>query len=109
MRTTLPRLIAILPRGEVPKQFQGRIIPPLLRPDEQHAASTLIDHLNARKEELTKAYLTAQQKAQETGALTVNAQTWPTNLRIEPVIKRNAFAKVSKDVRMQLKEALKEQ
>ncbi|KAL5490197.1 hypothetical protein ACEPAI_5030 [Sanghuangporus weigelae] len=110
MRPTLARLIAIVPRSAVPKHLQDRVIPPPLRPSEKPAEPTLVDLLIARKDARNRVYADAQQNLQETGALEVEAsiQPWPTNLRVEPIVKREAFAKITKEARMALKEALKE-
>lgn len=108
MRPTIPRFVSILSRSEVPEKIQARIIPRPPLPSEQPVAPTLVDHLIARREQRLQKYLAAQRKAEETGALKVEAQPWPENLRIEPIVKRDAFAKVTNEARMQLKEALKE-
>ena len=110
MRPTLTRLVAIVPRSAVPKHLQDRIVPPPPRRSEKPVELTLVDLLNARRETRNKAYADAQQKLQQTGELKVDStiQPWPSNLRVEPVVKREAFAKVTKEARMALKEALKE-
>ena len=110
MRPTLVRSITVLPRSAVPKHVQERVVPPLPRSSERPVEPTLIDHLVALRDARNKAYAAAKQKLQESGELEVdpNTRPWPENLRIEPVVKREAFAKVTKEARMQLKEALKE-
>ena len=111
MRPCAGRFMQILKRGEVPNHLQNRVVPPL-----QHSNAipqlTLVEQLIARKEAREKEYEAAQKAAHENGELTLGADSavkpWPTNLRIEPVVKREAFSKVAKDVRSQMKEALRE-
>lgn len=107
MRRTLPRLIAIIPRDAVPKHAQTRIIPPLPRPSEQAPQPNLVDLLIARREENERILAEAQEKGKLEGEGEL-PKPWPTNLRIEPVVKREQLSQIHRSVRMQVKEALKE-
>lgn len=108
MRPTIARFISIIPRSSVPSHSQSRVVPPIPRPSEQAPLPTLVDYLNAKREQRTKEYEEAQQRAQENDSITVDAVPWPKNLRIEPIVKRDVLAGVSREHRMALKDALKE-
>ena len=105
MRPSIPRFINIISRDAVPKHAQARIVPPLPRPSEQTPTPTLVDILIARKEQNERIL----SEAQENGAvLSELPKPWPTNLRIEPVVKREQLSQVHRSARMKMKEALKE-
>lgn len=116
MRASLPRLITLLSRDAIPKHAQGRVIPALPRPSEQAPTPTLVELLIARKEQRER--LLAAATATESGSMEgqgqglgeegKTAEPWPTNLRIEPVVKREQLSQIHRSVRMQVKEALKE-
>jgi len=109
MRPTLPRLITIVRRSDLPQNVLEKVRPAPPLPSEQTPPPTLIDHLLARKAQRNTEYEKAvEAQNKEGGDVVVDAKPWPSNLRIEPVITRASFAKVSQSARRPLKEALKE-
>jgi len=107
MRPSVPRFITIVSRSEIPKPHLRCIQPQPARRSEQQTTPTLIEHLRERQKERTRSYMEARAK-QKTDDGDIGVQPWPVNLRIEPVVKREALSAISKDVRMRVKEALKE-
>lgn len=84
MRSTARRLVQIIPKSAIPQS----IVRPALRPQtEELNRPTLIDILLERK---------------------ANSTDWPQNLRIEPVVKKEAFRHVQAEARTELKKMLKE-
>ncbi|KAH0584084.1 hypothetical protein J132_03529 [Termitomyces sp. J132] len=90
MRSTAARLVRLVPRQSLPENVRERVIPP---PISQHLEvkrqSSLIDALEKLKADTGK-------------------KKWPANIRLEPVVKREAFKTVQADVRVRLKKLLKE-
>lgn len=107
MRPSVPRLLTIVPRSEIPKPHLRCIKPPPARLSERQTTPTLIEHLRKRQKERTRLYTEARAKQKIEGG-DIDVQPWPKNLRIEPIVNREALSAISKDVRMRVKEAFKE-
>ena len=90
MRPSLPRLVRILPRSqlsaELPSSAPPRVMPGPHRHDTHKI--TLIEMLQQRKKKAGTKF--------------------PTNIRIEPVVPKQALKNVSSETRQELKELLKE-
>ncbi|KAI0797836.1 hypothetical protein C8Q75DRAFT_739815 [Abortiporus biennis] len=88
MRPTLVRLVRIIPRSQlVGDSASSKPIRPLPGPVRSDVKKpTLIELLQERSK----------------------AADFPANIRIEPVVPRNAFRDVAPEVRSELKELLKE-
>lgn len=87
MRPTAARLVRIIPRKSL-KVGEHKIMPPPAPQTQELAKSTLIDILMERQAAV--------------GA------SWPANIRLEPVVKKEAFKRVHADVRTRFKKLLKE-
>jgi len=88
MLPSLPRLAArIIPRSELVNQNIGKLFPEPMRASLQVKATTL-DLLLEQKVEAGPSY--------------------PSNIRIEPPLKKPKLAKVPADIRDELKEYLRE-
>jgi len=77
----------IIPRDTLQIE-QRKIRPPPAPQTRELARPTLIDVLQKQKEDAGDA--------------------WPVNIRIEPVVKKEAFKRVHSDIRVRLKKLLKE-
>lgn len=112
MRPSTGRFMQLLKKSAVPKNAQHRVIPPLGHPSVTPTQATLVDQLIARKEAYEKVFEIAQKSADEGGGLSLESisliKPWPTNLRIEPILKREAFSQIVKEARLPIKQALKE-
>jgi len=84
MRPSMVRLVQIVPRNAL----QGKIIPPSARQTPDLEKSTVVNILMRERD--------------------TSGELWPRNIRIEPVIKKEAFKRVQSDVRVRLKKLLKE-
>jgi hypothetical protein len=87
MHPSIPRLVRIIPRNAL-QISERKILSPPAPQTQELTRPTLIDVL--------------QQQKQEAG------DQWPMNIRIEPVVKKEAFKRVQADVRVRLKKLLKE-
>ncbi|KLO10410.1 hypothetical protein SCHPADRAFT_520885 [Schizopora paradoxa] len=105
MKPSLVRCWTLLTRDAIPKQHLEKIRPSLLTAKERQHTPTLIDHLTARK---AKRDAKVAEAANKEGGVRIAPRSWPSNLRIEPVISRSAFSEVAKEHRRALKESLKE-
>ena len=106
MRPSIPRYLRVLSRTDIPKPQLECIKPMPTRPSERPPTLTLIDHLRERQKERMRQYAEARSKQKE--GVEIDAKPWPKNLRVEPIVKREELSTISKDVRMQVKDALKE-
>lgn len=88
MRPSAVRLIRIIRRQNLPQEAKDKVIPAPVPQTEELKRPSLIDIL-------------AEQKA-EAGS------SWPANIRLEPVVKKDAFKPVQADVRVRMKKLLKE-
>ncbi|KAH8108128.1 hypothetical protein BXZ70DRAFT_914299 [Cristinia sonorae] len=88
MLPSIPRLVRILPRSQLKTELPipARLVPEPHRSDAKRA--TLIELLQQRKEQAGTA--------------------WPANLRIEPVVPKQALKKVSPETRKELLELMRE-
>ncbi|KAL0570182.1 hypothetical protein V5O48_011787 [Marasmius crinis-equi] len=89
MRPTSLKLLQILPRSVLGKK--AAVIPPLptvIKASQSKPPPTVVEQLLAR------------QQAPE------SAQSWPSNLRIEPVVKKADLKNVHADIRTKLKELI---
>jgi hypothetical protein len=77
-------LVQIVPRNAL----QGKIIPPSAPQTLDLEKSTVVNILMRERD--------------------ISGELWPRNIRIEPVIKKEAFKRVQSDVRVRLKKLLKE-
>jgi hypothetical protein len=87
MRLSLIRLVQIIPRRTLQLEQKKILLAPTPQSDDL-TRPTLIDIL---------------MKQQESAG-----SSWPSNIRIEPVVKREAFKHVQSDVRVRMKKLLKE-
>ncbi|KAL0947326.1 hypothetical protein HGRIS_013445 [Hohenbuehelia grisea] len=87
MRPSVARLVRIIPRSSV----QASEITIVRRPEPQT--------LELEKPTLIDVFMKRQEEA---------GSNWPMNLRIEPVVKKQALHRVKADARTQLKELLRE-
>lgn len=89
MRSSATRLLRLIPRKALPENVRERIFPPPISQNlEVKGQPSLIDALEKLKADTGK--------------------DWPANIRLEPVVKREAFKTVQADVRVRLKKLLKE-
>ena len=88
MQPSIVRFIQIIPRKAL--QLTGKKIapPPLPQKTRDLENPTLLSVLMQQRE--------------------ASGELWPTNIRIEPVVKKEAFKQVQSDVRIRLKRLLKE-
>jgi len=87
MRPSIPRLVRIIPRKALQIDERKILLPPAPQTQEL-SRPTLIDILQKQRDEAGDA--------------------WPMNIRIEPVIQKEAFKRVQADVRVRLRKLLKE-
>lgn len=87
MRSSLVRLVQIIPRRTLQLEEKKIHLPPTPQSHDLKQP-TLIDVL-------------VEQQASA-------GSSWPSNIRIEPVVKREAFKRVQSDVRTRMKKLLKE-
>lgn len=89
MRPSLPRLVRVIPRSKLATQHASvvRILPEPVRSDVERP--TLIQILQKRKVEAGDDY--------------------PTNIRIEPVLKKEIFKGIPNNIREELRGMVKEQ
>lgn len=102
MRPSLRWSISLLRYADVPQSSLQKV-KPALQKLQKTSEPTLIDHLLAKKSDIEGEIA----KAQEMGT-TPDVLPWPSNLRIEPVIKRANLNRIHKDVRPQIKNMLRE-
>jgi len=87
MQPTIVRLIQIIPRKAL--QLTGKkITPPPVPQTRDLETPTLLSVLMQQRE--------------------ASGELWPRNIRIEPVVKKEAFKRVHSDVRIRFKNLLKE-
>jgi hypothetical protein len=86
MRPSLPLFIRIIPRNAL-KGSQSQIVPEFI-PQTQEKKVILIDELMKLKDSM--------------------GSSWPPNLRIEPLVTKQTFARVRGEYRTELKALLKE-
>ncbi|EAU88391.1 hypothetical protein CC1G_05157 [Coprinopsis cinerea okayama7 len=87
MRPTVARLVRVLPRSAV-QLPESRIIPRPTPQYEELKKPTVLQLLEKQREEA--------------------GENWPSNIRIEPVIKKQVFKPVKPELRKTLKKMLKE-
>ncbi|KAF9256588.1 hypothetical protein L218DRAFT_1007192 [Marasmius fiardii PR-910] len=102
MRPTSLKLLQILPRTALDKKAQATLIPSL--PELVRAATasksesrTVVDELLSRK----KSQVTSTSTSRTSGH-----ENWPSNLRVEPVVKKEHLKHVHADVRKRMKELI---
>ncbi|KAG5645881.1 hypothetical protein DXG03_005028 [Asterophora parasitica] len=88
MRPSAIRLIRVLRRKSLPVEITERIIPAPAPQTEELKRDNLIDILMKQKTEA--------------------GPSWPANIRLEPVVKKDALKRVQADVRVRLKKLMKE-
>jgi hypothetical protein len=89
MRATLPLLVRIVPRSSItPSNGRKVEIIPEPAPQQPEKKDTLISALMKQREAM--------------------GDSWPPNLRIEPVVTKKTFERVHADYRTELKALLKE-
>ena len=87
MQPSTVRLIQIIPRKAL-QLIRKKITPPLVPQTRDLDKPTLLSVLMQQRE--------------------ASGELWPRNIRIEPVVKKEAFKRVQSDVRIRLKKLLKE-
>ena len=87
MRSSIARLVQMIPRKTLQVE-QKKIVP---RPASQ-------------TRDLEKPTLSSVLRQQQAAA----GESWPSNIRIEPEVKKEVFKRVESDVRTRLKKLLKE-
>ncbi|KAF8721905.1 hypothetical protein AX14_010115 [Amanita brunnescens Koide BX004] len=84
MRQTTVQLMRLVPRNALGK---ARVLPTLAHTRSQDSG-TVLTHLMGQREEAGEA--------------------WPKNIRLEPVLKKEAFKRVHADIRNRLKRLMRE-
>ncbi|KAJ8074911.1 hypothetical protein PM082_019238 [Marasmius tenuissimus] len=93
MRPTCRRLLQIIPKSSVARNTPVTpSVPSIIQSSQSKVESTVIDRLLKRKQRAT-----ASDSAQN---------DWPTNLRIEPVVKKADLKNVHADIRTRMKELI---
>ncbi|KAF8228960.1 hypothetical protein L208DRAFT_220707 [Tricholoma matsutake] len=87
MRPSMVRLVQIIPRKALQLPDKKIALPPAPQ-NRDMGKTTLVNVLMRQKE--------------------TSGELWPRNIRIEPVVKKDAFKRVQSDVRSRLKKLLKE-
>jgi hypothetical protein len=81
------RLVQIVPRSAL-RNTEKKIIPPPAPQTHDLGNSTLVNILMRQRD--------------------TAGELWPSNIRIEPVVKKEAFKRVQSNIRVRLKRLLKE-